>query len=564
MEIAVAPSQQIHDDAKNLEKIRAKCKASIFWTAWYICGFRKLSIVLHYAMCEWFQRGLESGDRWFLCLVPRGHFKTSLLTIAHTIWVLINDPNKRVLIVMHNTDIGKAKGRKIKSILQGQAMRIYFPELVPDAEDRRTTWTALEFSVKRTAEHAEASVTIAGVKSGVTGGHYDVIIPDDLVDFKASNSAEVMKWAVDFSETMDPLFEDEDSILCGVGTLWPGGETGYYEQQMKNTDYRIMVLGAYCDDRFYTFLDELGIKVPKDDADYIDNRLLEANRELAWQEGQPIFPERRSMEGLAKTLKTMKAYKFAHQMLNVLLDEGSRKFRKEDFLPYTRQHSNDGKPLAIYIDGVAIPFSRGFVTACMDPTGGLNKLSDDAGISVFWWYGPMQCGCLLEYWQAKSPDPMEQIKTFLDLGEKWGAKVLRPEGGSMQVWVGYWLKQKMMERHLSFEIDPFTPNYANKGKRLLDGFHPFVADHQVYVLYPQHEPLVDHLVSLNIAPDGTILGDSPALADTMAMHIKYWTWEELDEKDDPTHIRNEDPYASYPWRTKNQPVRYGLIRRGGR
>jgi hypothetical protein len=75
---------------------------------------------------------------------------------------------------------------------------------------------------------------------------------------------------------------------------------------------------------------------------------------------------------------------------------------------------------------------------------------------------------------------------------------------------------------------------------------------------------VDHLVSLNIAPDGTILGDSPALADTMAMHIKYWTWEELDEKDDPTHIRNEDPYASYPWRTKNQPVRYGLIRRGGR
>lgn len=563
MEIAVAPAHETRADAGDIQAIRKKCQDSIFWTAWYLCGFRKLSIVLHFAMCLWFERGLAAGHRWLLCLVPRGHFKTTLLNIAYCVNVLINDPNKRILIVMHNLDMGKAKARKIKSILQGQAMRIYFPELIPPPDARRNTWTATEFSVNRSIESAEASVTVAGVKTGTTGGHYDIIILDDLVDFKAANSAEAMKWAVDFLEAVDPLFEDEFSILLILGTSWAGGEKGYYEQLVKSEDYHKMILGCYCDDRWYLFLDQMGLKPPLEDKEYIENRLLAPNRDSAWQEGQPIFPERRTMDGLAKTLKRMKPYKFSHQMLNVFLDEGSRRFRSEDFLPYTMQKDRDGNPLAIYVGGVAYPYSLGTVTACMDPTGGLNKNSDDAGITVFWWLPTMQFGCLLEAWREKGPDPKKQIDKLLELGIKWKARVLRCETGSMQVWVEAWLVQEMQRRNVFIKTDPFNPTYANKGRRLLDGFHPFVADHRVYVLYPDHEPVVDHLVSLNIAPDGTIMGDSPALADTLAMHVKYWEYEEDDNEPDPTHIRNEDP-SSYPWSSNNQPVRYGLVRRGGR
>lgn len=563
MSVMVAPSRETRSDANDIKKIRAKCQRSIFWTAWYLCGFRKLSVVLHFAMCLWLQRGLESGHRWLLCLVPRGHFKTSLLNIAYCVNVLINDPNKRILIVMHNLDMGKAKGRKIKSVLQGQAMRIYFPELIPPPDARRNTWTATEFSVNRTADWPEASITIAGAKTGTTGGHYDIVILDDLVDFKASNSAEAMKFAVDFLEAVDPLFEDEDSILLILGTSWAGGEKGYYEQLVKSEDYYKLILGCYCDDRFYQFLEQMGLKIPLDDKQYIEDKLMTVNQDTAWQEGQPIFPERRTMKGLAATLRRMKPYKFSHQMLNIFLDEGSRKFRREDFLPYTMQKDRDGTPLAIYIGGVAYPFSLGVVTVCMDPTGGLNKDSDDAGITAFWWLPTMQFGCLLDYWRDNESDPKTQIEKLLDMGIKWNARVLRTEAGSMQVWVGAWLKQEMERRGIFIETDDFNPTYANKGRRLLDGFHPFVADHRIYVLYPEHEPVVDHLVTLNIGPDGTILGDSPALADTLAMHVKYWHYEDDDKEPGETDIRTDDG-SGYPWKSNKKPVRYGLVRRGGR
>ena len=549
----------------NIKKIQEKCKKSIFWTAWYLCEFHKLSLVLHFAMAMWFQKGLAEGHRWFLCMVPRGHFKTSLLNIAYIVHTLINDPNKRVLMCMHNLDEGKKKARKIKYILQGRAMRLYFPALVPPPDARRNTWTATEFSVNRTLESPEASVTIAGVKSGITGGHYDIIIVDDGVDIKAANSAAEMIGAVEFLETLDPLFEDENSILLIIGTLWPGGEAGYYEQLLENEDYYKMVLGCYCDDRWYNFLDSMGLKLPKDDEEYIDERVLKANRELAWEEGQPIFPERRTMAGLKKTLRQMKSYKFAHQMLNVLLDEGIRRFRREDFLPYTRSHGPDGKPLAIYINGVAYPYSLGFVTVAMDPTGGLNKNSNDAGVTAFWWLPAMRFGCLLDYWREDHPNPMEQISALLDMGVKWDARLLIPEAGAMQVWVGAWLKQEMMRRHIYIKIEPFTPGGQSKGRRLLDRFHPFVADHQVYVLYPEHEEVVSHLVSLNISPDGTIMGDSPALADTLPMHVDWWHYQEDDQHYSSTHIRDEedDGYSS-SGNVEPMPVRYGLVRGGGR
>ncbi|GAI78919.1 unnamed protein product, partial [marine sediment metagenome] len=161
-----APPQQLTQDAK-IRKIREKCRGSLFWTAWYLCGFTKMSIVLHYALVLWFEKGLADGNRWFLCIIPRGHFKTSLLNIAYIVHTLINDPNKRILMVMHNLSEATRKGRKLRSILTSRAMRIYFPLVIPPAEAQRRVWTSTEFSVNRSIESAEASVTLAGVASGL-------------------------------------------------------------------------------------------------------------------------------------------------------------------------------------------------------------------------------------------------------------------------------------------------------------------------------------------------------------------------------------------------------------
>lgn len=549
--------RQLTPEAKRIHKIREKCRGSLFWTAWYLCEFDKLSIVLHYALWIWFKKGIEAGEKRFLCLIPRGHFKTSFFQVALTAYTLINDPNKRLLIVMHNLDEAKKKGRKIRSVLSGRPMQTYFPELIPPANQRARVWTTTEFSVKRTAENPEASVTLAGMASGLVGGHYDIILVDDGVEFKASQSAKMMETAVEFLKAISPLFEDENSILFIIGTLWPGGSVGYYETLLENEKFYKVVLGCYCDERWDAFLAITGIRPPADDEDYIQKHVLPANRELAWQPGQAIFPERRTMEGLADDLKIMKHFLFSHQMLNVLLDEGSRKFRREDFINYTLQFGREKNPLAVYIDSVAYPWSRGIVTVAMDPTGGMNQDSDWCGITACWWLPPLKMACLLDWYHVQGPNPTEQINQFLAMGNKWNADFLIPESGSMQVWVGAWLKQEMRRRNQWFRVKPFNPVGVRKGKKILDGFHPYVASGQFHVLQPEHDPVVEHLVNLNISADGTVLGDSPALADTFPMHIMMWHATDEDKSLDRDRVWDEEEDRDVVNLERRAP-RYGL------
>jgi len=545
--------------ATKIELVRERCLASVFWCGWYLCGYRDISIVLHFAISLWFHKRLSAGKRWFLVMIPRGHFKTSLLNHAFSVHEIINNPNMRILVVMHNLEESKKKFRKLKSIMVSREMATYFPGLVTG--DKKKFGTATEFTVKRTGEFPEATVTAAGLSTGVVGGHYDIVIVDDGVDRKAANSAAQMVMAVDFIESVDPLFEDEDSILMVIGTLWPGGEHGYYEGLMENDAYESLILGCYINEAFHALLQEVGVKLPFDNVKYINTSVKKANRDKVWQTGQPIFPERRTMRGLAQSRRNMKEYKFAHQMLNVKLDSSKRRFLRKDFRPYNLEFDQLGNPQSVWLNKVAYPYSRGIVSVCMDPTGGMNKSSDDCGITACWWYPPARFGCLLDFYHEQGPSPKEQITRFLEMGIKWDADVLRPESGSMQVWVAAWLKQEMVRLRKFFEVDPYSPGGVAKGRRILDGFQPYVASHEFFVLYPEHEEVVEHLVSLNIAPDGTIMGDSPALADTFPMHAEYWIPGNEPKNVDGNKVVDEDQFKKARERRQQVPVRYGLKRR---
>jgi hypothetical protein len=252
---------------------------------------------------------------------------------------------------------------------------------------------------------------------------------------------------------------------------------------------------------------------------------------------------------------------YAHQMDNVLVDEGQRiKFAREDFRAASITYYKSGAPEAVWIDQVAFPFSLGIITTAMDPTGGMNRMSDWCGITTCWWLPSHQFGVLLDYWHERGPQPRVQIEAMLDQAEKWTSDIVIPEAGSMQVWVGAWLDDEMVRRNKFQRIEPFTPGSVSKGKRIIEAFHPYVTNHQFYVVYPEHQEVVDHMVNLNLAADGTIVGQSPALADTFPMHCKYWRASTPETEVPYGTVRDEDedysPHAGLG-------PRYGLGRRLG-
>jgi len=549
-------------DAKKIEKVRSRCEKSIFWTAWYICGFRDLSFVLHFAISSWFTKWLDQGHRWFLLLIPRGHFKTSLMNQAFIVHTLIKDPNKTILLVMHNLDEAKKKGRMIRYILMSEAMRTYFPELVPESMTKLGTQT--EFSVIRTRERSESSVTLAGVATGLVGGHYDIIIIDDGIDFKATNSEAVMTNAVDFFEAIPPLFENENAIVLVIGTLWPGGDKGFYEKLLANPLFKKVVLGCYIDDRLGEFLAEVNMKLPELDGDYTQERVKKQNLEIAWKEGSPIFPERRTMKTLAQDLAIMGSYKFSHQMLNTLISEGQQLFFREDFLEYSQiWRAGSKNPRAMSLDGVIYPWSHGFKTVAMDPTGGIHKDSDTCGITSWWWHQRQRFGCMYKWFEESGLRPKDQLVKFYDMAVEIDADLMIIESGAMQVWAEEWLKVLFVERGRSFRLVPFKTRGIAKGRRILDRVQPYAANHQLYVLQPEHQHFVDHMVKLNISVFGEVAGQSPALADTMPMHCEWWQPGREKDVAQLGIVREEDE-AENARKAKRTDVRYGLSRRTGR
>lgn len=550
------------DDASQIAKVRKRCRSSIFWTAWYICEFRDISFILHFAIAAWFHKWYDKGQRWFLILIPRGHFKTSLMNQAFIIHRLIKDPNTTILLVMHNLDEAKKKGRKIRHVIMSKPMRTYFPELVPASWNAMGTQT--EFGVNRTRERSEAGVTLAGVATGLVGGHYDIIIIDDGIDLKASNSEAVMQNAVGFFEAVPPLRESEDTMILVIGTLWPGGEAGYYEKLLRNKLFKKIVLGCYIDDRWGEFLAEVGIKMPAKESKYNKKRILEDNLDIAWEAGSPIFPEWRTMQILSDDLEVMGSYKFAHQMLNTMISEGQQLFKREYFVQYSQVWRGGTLPTAMSVGGVMYPWVHGKTFVAMDPTGGIKKDSDTCGISAWWYHPTMRLAFLLEYFEEAGVKPKGQLEKLYEIGCRWDAYVLIIESGAMQVWAEEWMKHHMVEQGRIFRLHGFQTKGAAKGRRILDRVQPFAENRQLHVLYPEHEGFVDHMVSLNIDLMGEVAGQSPALADTMPMVCEWWQPGRNKEPAPPTGVRDETLAENIRKATKKTEVRYGLQRRTGR
>ena len=72
------------------------------------------------------------GPRQVLILVPRGHLKSTIVTIAHNIQWLINYPNIRIRL--HSATAKQVEGfyRELRShFISGEKFRMLFPEFVP-------------------------------------------------------------------------------------------------------------------------------------------------------------------------------------------------------------------------------------------------------------------------------------------------------------------------------------------------------------------------------------------------------------------------------------------------
>lgn len=387
------------DASELLGVLKDKALRSFFFFAKVVMGYSKMVAHLHYPICERLQNNPQirkSGN-----LLPRGHFKSTIISKAYPLWRTIKvaydedgtyHPERlgdfRTLILGESDKVAKKNLKDPKwHLLNNQLLRSLFPEIIPlDVND--TTWTGTEILLPRANSYDEATIMTAGVGARMTGLHFNLIIYDDLIGEAASQSEAVMQDAIEYFDFAPGLLDEpsvgEEIIL---GTRWKHGTADLYGHVMSMQPEELTVSGRSIGFNWYT--------------------------RSAIENGEPIFPERFSLEVLEELRKRLGDYKFSCNYLNDPIAPGSTKFDASCLREYT---VSEDKKTIIPSDGTPpVRLGQLYRIQVYDPAT-RSKTSKARPAVVATGEDSLGRLFLLEYWSEKASmgDGVEKMHVFHD------------------------------------------------------------------------------------------------------------------------------------------------------
>ena len=233
-----------------------------------------------------------------LWLWSRGFFKTSLINEAHTVYLIVNNPNIRILLNSYTIEVAKKPLGAIRNhFTSNEEFRFFFREFCPIAnkEGKIEFGTTENFTIpNRTKNFKEPTVMCAGVGTNITGLHFDYMKNDDLVNKDAVTNETQIEASKTYYSLLRPIFDNptiprEDVI----GTIYHFNDL--HSCMRKNAEF---------EQSFIPVADEQGVFA---------------------------FPERISREGFETICKdpSMNPYDVQSQYFLNPIDPSQRKFKDE-------------------------------------------------------------------------------------------------------------------------------------------------------------------------------------------------------------------------------------------
>lgn len=314
--------------------IRLNSLGSLYFFVSYTLQKNKLNNTLHRMICD----TLEKERPRFLLEMPRGSYKTTIVTEGRTIWKAlpfderdeammralgyddtwiawmrrVHNPSTRQLIVSETIDnAGKLGIRFDWHFHENTIFKTTFPEIIPTAKE---TWNSDTKQIRCSARGAngEGTFDFLGVGAALQSRHYIDITEDDVVGKDALESELVMDKTIDYHRLLIGAFESyHQGSWTVVGNRWSPNDLGGWIREHQKDFYVEShgALGGCC-----TF-------------------------HVA---GQPIFPEELSKEVLAEIREIQGPVIYSHQYLNLPLHSEECVFNKEWLRYYEPVPAPDG------------------------------------------------------------------------------------------------------------------------------------------------------------------------------------------------------------------------------
>lgn len=210
--------------------LRQRAKSDLFFLCYGVLGYKKLSTNLHGHLCTWLQS--TDNDQFREILLPRGHYKSTVVTIGDSIRIALPDDvgdspwprnlgtNVRLVLGHEANDQATRFLSSITGHFMGNTTLMgLFPECVPTPRKHRINTQELE--LPRTDIWSEPTFDTFGVGARSQGRHYNYLKLDDLFGKEARDSATVRASVYDWFDNIQAFFSSFNvDHFDLVGTRW--------------------------------------------------------------------------------------------------------------------------------------------------------------------------------------------------------------------------------------------------------------------------------------------------------------------------------------------------------
>lgn len=190
------------NDVDGLRKwMRHMVERNIFFLAVYVCDRGDINRDWLYDRC----REVQNGPDGFIDIWAREHYKSTIITWLKTMQDILIDPEERICIYSFNQTLAKSFVNQVKSEFESNwRLKWLFPDILWDdplkgtyidenGKRQRIPWTTDSIRVKRKGRAKEDTLTASGLVTGQkTGGHYTILVYDDVVTLDSVTSPEMI------------------------------------------------------------------------------------------------------------------------------------------------------------------------------------------------------------------------------------------------------------------------------------------------------------------------------------------------------------------------------------
>ena len=255
------------------------------------------------------------GPRRRLFLWPRGHLKTSIITVAHTIQIILNYHDVRILISTAVSQQAQDMLKSIKAHFQyNPDLRDLFPEFCPEAHRAGDFGNQEEFTVPNREQKwlKEPTCSVTSIGKVIAGYHYEWIKDSDIVDKENIKTEGGRKNTIEHFKYMWPLLERHK------------GQTGWRDTEGTR----------------YDFGDAYGSEiVEKEELVKPEKRVWQQEIKGCYKEdGSPLWVKRWTKDALESEEVSLGPTLFAAQYLNQPVPDSGGLAGPKDIVFFPRRH----------------------------------------------------------------------------------------------------------------------------------------------------------------------------------------------------------------------------------